>query len=136
MKKTMKIMAMVLFVASLATLTSCTKDYASKIIGKWKFKSCEAVVEGQSYSIDVDQLMAMYGASIDPDELILEFKDNGYVYADGDGTPYSVNGDKLTITAEGRTMELIISELTSSKLTLEYHDAEAGVDLTMHLNRV
>lgn len=136
MKKTLKVMAMVLFVASLATLTSCKKDNASRIIGKWEFKSCEATVEGQSFSIDVAQLMAIYGASIDPDDLILEFKDNGYVYAGGDGTPYSVNGDKLTITADGRALELTISELTSRKLTLELHNAEANMDMTMHFDRV
>ena len=129
-------MAMVLFVVSMASLTSCQKDYSSLIIGKWEFQYVEATFNGQTFQLDVDDLASMVGMQIDSDELILEFKNNGYVYADGDGTPYKVDGSKLTITAEDQTMEFEITQLTSSKLTLEFHNDEVGMDMVMYLKRV
>lgn len=128
-------MAMVLFMVGMAALTSCHKDYESKIIGKWKFYSAEASYGGQSMSMTIDQIAVMYGIPIDSDEFIIEFKNNGYVYADGDGVPYSIDGDKVTITSEGSSFSFRITELTYSKMSWRYTDKETGLDVIIHLRK-
>ena len=136
----MKIMAMVLFVAGMTTLTSCTKN-EQRIIGKWELQSMSYQSGGQTIELTMSQMAALLGEEVT--DLVVEFKSNGYVYAEADGfadeqgARYSVNGNTLTIYEEDGDVEMDIVELNSSKLTLgKADDQEADVYITVSFVRV
>ena len=140
MKKALKIMAMVLFVVGMTALTSCTKSKEKMILGNWQLEKVSVAMGGYTFEITVDQLMEMlgdYGEEVgDIDDVILEFKNDGYVYYQGDGARYVLEGDKLTFDAgEGETIEVTITELTKTEMILEgtetEEDEETGVTMTM-----
>lgn len=111
-------MAMVLFVVSMTALTSCTKSKEKLILGKWKLETITMNYGGQSVSLTTEAFAEMF----DDEELkdvIVEFRDNGYAYFNGQGVPYTIDGDYITVTEEGQSMQMTIAELTSSKLLLE-----------------
>ena len=56
----MKIMAMVLFVASMTALTSCTKSNAELILGKWSLESVKATYGGTTIEMTIADLLSMY----------------------------------------------------------------------------
>ena len=142
MKKALKIMAMVLFVVGMTALSSCTKSKEKMILGKWELEKVSASMGGYTFQITADQLMEMlgeYGEEVgDVDEVILEFKNDGYVYFQGDGTRYVLEGDKLTLEAGEDTLEATIIELTDSSLTLEgtesEFDEETGMTMKITFN--
>ena len=143
MKKALKIMAMVLFVVGMTALSSCTKSKEKKmILGKWELEKVSASMGGYTFQITADQLMEMlgeYGEEVgDVDEVILEFKNDGYVYFQGDGARYVLEGDKLTLEAGEDTLEATIIELTDSSLTLEgtesEFDEETGMTMKITFN--
>lgn len=119
-------MAMLLFVVSMTALTSCKKENANLIIGKWECVTANFTDEGVTES--VPYLKGM----------VWEFKANGKVVADvqidhpdidfieADAT-YVVSGDILKIKyiesdgdVENETYN--IKELTKNKLVLEERD--------------
>lgn len=143
MKKAMKVMAMVLFVVGMTALTSCTKSKEKMILGKWELEKVSVTMGGYSMQITVAELMELmgeYGEEIgDIDEMILEFKNDGYVYAQGEGVRYVIDGDQLTIDGgEEGTIEATITELTKTEMTLEgketYEDEETGMSMTAVFN--
>ena len=121
MKKAMRIMAMVLFVVGMTTLTSCTKDNSDRIIGKWKFENASASFGGESFELTAADLAAMMELNDMSDEFIIEFKRDGKVYSADESEPanYKVDGDKLTIITPETSLVMIITELTQSKLVVE-----------------
>ena len=140
MKKALKIMAMVLFVAGMTALTSCTKN-EQRIIGKWELNSMSYQSGGQTIELTMAQMAAPLGEEVT--DLVVEFKSNGYVYAsaegiiDEQGARYSVNGNTLTVYEEDGDVEMDIVELNSSKLTLGKADDEADdVYMTVTFIRV
>ena len=119
-------MAMLLFVVSMTTLTSCKKEKAQLIVGKWECVTANFTDEGVTESVPYLKGMTW------------EFKADGKVVADvpiddpdveiieADAT-YVVSGDVLTIKSvesdgDIDTEKYLIKELTKSKLVLEERD--------------
>lgn len=133
MKKTMKIMAMVLFVFSLTALSSCSKSNADLILGKWQLDRVSATVGEQTEEFTAEQFAQMFGE--EDMVAVLEFKSDGYVYDGyGDKSAYTIDGETLTITEEGETMTFDIVELTSTSFA--FSAVEDGVLLTLYLKKV
>jgi uncharacterized protein (TIGR03066 family) len=126
MKKTLKVMTMLLFVVSMTTLTSCKKENTKLIVGRWECVTASYTDDGITESIP-----ALKG-------MVWEFKADGKVVADvsidlpdidineADAT-YVVSGDVLTIKSvesdgDIDTEKYLIKELTKSKLVLEERD--------------
>ena len=141
MKKTLKIMAVVLFVMGMTALTSCTKSSEKMILGKWKLESVSASFAGQTFQMSVEELIEMLGTAFDDevedfDEVILEFRSDGYVYFQGESARYVIKDDKLIFEeSEDESLEATITELTKTEMTLEgketYVDEETGVSMTI-----
>ena len=126
MKKALKVMAMVLFVVSMTTLTSCKKEKENLIIGKWECTTATYTEAGVTQSIP--WLNGM----------VWEFKANGTIISNGidvddeeiEATAtYVVSGDALTITGVDEDGDIdsetyLIKELTKSKLVLEERDED------------
>ena len=93
---TRSIVAIVLVLSLLFVLTACSdnKDNKDKIIGTWNMEG------GGTFTFNKDGTFRVGEA-------------RDYVY----GT-YSIDGDKLTCTYEGKTETVTIKTLTSSKLVL------------------
>jgi hypothetical protein len=126
MKKALKAMAMLLFVVSMTTLTSCNKEAEKLIVGKWECTTATFTEDGVTQS--VPWVVGM----------VWEFKANGDIIStipddlnEGDDetvtATYVVLDDILTITSveldgEIETTSYIIKELAKSKLVLEERD--------------
>ena len=126
MKKTLKVMAMLLFVVSMTALTSCKKENTKLIVGRWECVTASYTDDGITESIP-----ALKG-------MVWEFKSDGKVVADvsidlpdidiieADAT-YVVSGNTLTIRSveidhDVETETYLIKELTNSKLILQERD--------------
>ena len=126
MKKTLKVMAMLLFVVSMTALTSCKKENTKLIVGRWECVTASYTDDGITESIP-----ALKG-------MVWEFKSDGKVVADvsidlpdidiieADAT-YVVSGNTLTIRSveidhDVETETYLIKELTNSKLVLQERD--------------
>ena len=141
-------MAMVLFVVGMTALSSCTKSKEKMILGKWELEKVSANIGGNSFQISANELMSMLGAYNDEledlDDVIVEFKNDGYVYFEGEGARYVIDGDKLTFEAGEETLEATITELTNSKMSMEAteteFDEETGMTMKMtfdlHFKRI
>lgn len=129
-------------ISCLLLLFSCKKDdeknLQAQISGKWKIeKTTVKVYENGKLTIDETE-------NVFSDEDYYDFKPDGTIgiYADGEieNATYSVNeeGNRVTITAEGETLEFDVTRLDESKLYLLYDDTrtENGVELrvTIDLN--
>ena len=106
MKKTLKLMAMLLCVAAVATLSSCSKDNEDLIIGKWEVVKCTKTENG-----NVEELNSQIGK-------IWEFKTGGVLSCDGNNTTYSISGNDIILM--GGLFSGTITTLTKSKLVLDY----------------
>ena len=104
MKKTHKLITMLLCMVSLASFSSCSKG-DSDIIGKWKVTAYNFNDNGNDMSTEI-----RIGD-------IWEFKDDGIFIAYGETSSYSVSGNNITI-AEGMHTGSITS-LSDSKLVLD-----------------
>ncbi len=119
-------MAMLLFVVSMTTLTSCKKENTKLIVGRWECVTASYTDDGITESIP-----ALKG-------MVWEFKADGKVVADAsidlqdidiieaDAT-YVVSGNTLTIRSveidhDIETETYLIKELTNSKLVLQERD--------------
>jgi len=139
MKKTLKVMAMVLFVVSMVSLTSCKKEKANLIVGKWECTSASYTQAGITQSIP--WLNGM----------VWEFKANGtligsipddLVESDDDAASatYVVSGDVLTVSyvdeddGDIERESYAIKELTETKLVLE--ETEDGVTATLEFKKI
>lgn len=110
MKKALKLMAMLLCVVSLASLSSCSKDDengsgSNNIIGKWEVTIDTWNNNGNDFGHD-----SRVGE-------IWEFKDGGIVIADGQSVSYAVSGNDITLM--GGMLSGSITSLTNSKLVLD-----------------
>ena len=84
----------------------------------------------------------MGGSAEDVEDIIIEFKSDGYVYMDEDRSPYSISGDKLMVeevddeTGEVEYETMTITELTEKALTLENsgYIEELGSDLKLAIH--
>ena len=121
MKRTMKVMAMVLFVISMTALTSCTKDNSDLILGKWKFDKATMSYGGQTVQLTAADLADMMNFQGSSDEFVVDFKSDGKVYASDEPEPanYTLDGSKLTVFTPEITFRMTITKLTSSTLVVE-----------------
>ena len=118
----MKLLAMVLFVIGMTSLTSCTKDNSDLIIGKWKFDKASVSFGGESVEMTAADLAAMMNLNgFSEDEFIIEFKSDGKVYASDEPEPanYTVDGNKLTVFTPEETFKMNITKLTNTTLIVE-----------------
>ena len=100
------------------------------ILGKWKLDTISATYEGSSFEMTVADLAALIGADDEFTDFIVEFKDNGYVYMEDESAAYSIDGDKLTVTQDGESIEMTISKISSSSLILEAEEDGVVMNLT------
>ena len=135
MKKTMKIMAMVLFVVGMTAFTSCTKSNEKMILGKWKLETMSYTYLGQTIEMTMSQIAEMLGGE-EMDEIIIEFKNDGYSYVEDQATRYSVDDNTLTFYEEEGSIVLDIIELTRTTLSFGTKDEETGADIVANLKRV
>lgn len=152
MKKTMKIMAMVLFVIGMTALTSCSKGKDKLIIGKWEISSISISGGGYNMDLTMEEFYELLGADAeDAEPIVLEFRNDGKVYMVDteddveEGLPYSIDGDKLTVqvTDEEGNEEyetMIIKELTEKALTLErtgmVEELDDDMTVALHFKKV
>ena len=132
MKKAIKIMAMVLFVVGMTALTSCSKSNEERILGKWELESISLNVNGMTMQMTPTQLAQLMGISLEEElgKIILEFKNDGYLYYQDEKVEYTVNDDQLTIKMDdGEPLVATITELTNKELVFEAEDlnSESGI---------
>ncbi len=106
MRKTLKLIAMLLCVAAVATLSSCSKENEDLIIGKWEIVKCTSNLSGEDNS--------MIG-------IIWEFKTDGMMSANGQNVSYSIDGNNIILM--GGWFSGTITTLTKSKLVMELSSA-------------
>ena len=105
MKKALKMMAMLLCMAAVATLSSCSKDNEDLIIGKWEVVKYTEIENG--IATERDNHIGD----------IWEFKTGGIMSSGGDNITYSVSGNSIVFM--GGLMSATIATLTKSKLVLD-----------------
>ena len=126
MKKTMKIMALVLFVIGMTAMTSCSKSKDKLIVGKWKLETITASYQGISQEIDPSLWY--------DEDVYMEFTSDGKVISDGETASYSIEDDVLIMTDDYETIRVTIVELTKSTLVLA--EEEDGVSMELHFSKV
>lgn len=125
MKKTVKVFAIIMCMATIGMLSSCTKDYAELIVGKWEQAF---YTEHGSHVVEIPE----------GESEIWEFKASGEVVAIYHGevrvtTTYTVDGDKLIMDGE----TAIIKKLDKETLVLSIDEVASEEDeLTLTLNRL
>lgn len=125
-------MAMVLFVVGMTALTSCSKSNEERILGKWELESISLNVNGMTMQLTPTQLAQLMGISLEEElgKIILEFKNDGYLYYQDEKVEYTVNDDQLTIKMDdGEPLVATITELTNKELVFEAEDlnSESGI---------
>ena len=128
----MKIMAMVLFVVGMTSLTSCSKSNEERILGKWELESISLNVNGMTMQLTPTQLAQFMEIPLEEElgKIILEFKNDGYLYYQDEKVEYTVNDDQLTIKMDdGEPLVATITELTNKELVFEAEDfnSESGI---------
>ena len=78
------------------------------------------------------QLAQLMGISLEEElgKIILEFKNDGYLYYQDEKVEYTVNDDQLTIKMDdGEPLVATITELTNKELVFEAEDlnSESGI---------
>ncbi len=120
---------MVLFVVSMTAVTSCSKDNANLILGKWKMTKITAYAEGVPYSMSIHEFMEAYGES-GMEDFVIEFKNDGKVYVGDVAAPYSISRNTLTVVEGEDTVEMTIKKLTNSKLVLGHKEDDVEMAIT------
>ena len=125
-------MAMVLFVVGMTALTSCSKSNEERILGNWELESISLNVNGMTMQLTPTQLAQLMGISLEEElgKIILEFKNDGYLYYQDEKVEYTVNDDQLTIKMDdGEPLVATITELTNKELVFEAEDlnSESGI---------
>ncbi len=129
----MKILAMVLFVVGMTALTSCTKSNEKRILGKWQMESISLNFDGMTMQLTPEQFVQMLGIPVEEEmeDIILEFKNDGYVYSMyGEKLEYTVVDNQLTIKMdEGEPLVATITQLTDKEMIVEAEevDEESGM---------
>ncbi len=120
-------MAMVLFVVGMTALTSCTKSNEKRILGKWQLESISINIDGMSMQMTPEQFVQMLGIPAEEEigDLIIEFKNDGYVYSMGDKVEYTVVDDKLTLMMdEDGPLAATITQLTDKEMVVEAEEVD------------
>lgn len=123
---------MVLFVVGMTALTSCSKSNEERILGKWELESISLNVNGMTMQLTPTQLAQFMEIPLEEElgKIILEFKNDGYLYYQDEKVEYTVNDDQLTIKMDdGEPLVATITELTNKELVFEAEDlnSESGI---------
>lgn len=123
---------MVLFVVGMTALTSCSKSNEERILGKWELESISLNVNGMTMQMTPTQLAQLMEIPLEEElgKIILEFKNDGYLYYQDEKVEYTVNDDQLTIKMDdGEPLVATITELTNKELVFEAEDfnSESGI---------
>jgi hypothetical protein len=125
MKNTLKFMALLLVVATMAAMTSCNKQ--PQVYGKWKITEVSVAIGGESFDV-FDEFLneAVVGHTI-------EFRKDGTAIADDNeenGGYYTLKGDKMIIkdgihhtvndNVEMHDMTGTITTLTETNMTIDF----------------
>ncbi len=105
------------------------------VVGKWRLESVTAIQGGQTYTFTVDQIYSMLGIQ-DNEDIVVEFRDNGYFYFNEEGMSYVQDGYQLTITSGDESIAMEIVELTSDSLSLQMYNAQQNATITLHLSKI
>lgn len=133
-----KVLTLLLFVASLATMTACKKTDKQLIVGKWKCTAATITDHGQTTPYDL-----VVG-------IVWEFKSDGTLIAElapeidieSVTSTYVVNGNQLHVSYLDDEGELehetyTINELTQSKLKIKENEYDYDDEcLTMEFDRL
>lgn len=125
-------MAMVLFVVGMTALTSCSKSNEERILGKWELESISLNVNGMTMQLTPTQLAQFMEIPLEEElgKIILEFKNDGYLYYQDEKVEYTVNDDQLTIKMDdGEPLVATITELTNKELVFEAEDFNSESDI-------
>lgn len=140
MKNTLKTMALLLVVAAMATITSCSKQ--PQFEGTWKIVECSINMANEAFG-EFQEIIeeATLGHSFD-------FRSDGTVIMDGDEENvgyYSKNGNEVTMkdaihhtvnnTVEVHDMTGTITTLTDTNMTIDFlNPAEHnGMGMDVHI---
>ena len=132
MKKVLRVFALFVAVFAMASLTSCKKDNADLIIGKWQFDKATitVTVDDPTYQEFLDAFFGDFNEEMNEEMkgATLEFKSDNTLIAtsidsethetETDTYSYTVEGDKLSFDGEVMT----ITTLTKKSLVLEMSD--------------
>ena len=154
MKKVFKLLSLFVMVASMAFVTSCTKE--NSIVGKWQFSNATIGLSNVAPEIleqvDLDMLNTMANSMYK--DMVWEFKSDNTVSASAffngqhlaeDGITYEVKNNKLIFTdpteEEGeQVFELDIVTLDAKNLVVSYSEEndETGLisTVTLAFNRI
>ncbi len=140
MKKILNVLVLFVAIASMATMTSCKKDNAAQIVGKWQFEKAtvSVSVDDPELQATIDEYVNWMEMELNEENgnLTIEFKSDKTCIATSEGLSetgtWSIDGNKLTM--EGETMT--IKELTNKKLILEQAEsfAEDGVEGNVNIS--
>ena len=124
MKKTTKVFAMLLFVLSFASLTSCNKTNEQLIIGRWECVAATLTIDGETGTFP--GMVGSFWIFGTDGALTFDAPENSdpNTSVSSNPTTYVVNDNQVTITGlnhtnENQTIIYIIQELTNRKLLLE-----------------
>ncbi len=116
----------------MTALTSCSKSNEERILGKWELESISLNVNGMTMQLTPTQLAHLMEIPLEEElgKIILEFKNDGYLYYQDEKVEYTVNDDQLTIKMDdGEPLVATITELTNKELVFEAEDfnSESGI---------
>ena len=134
---------LILFVAiATLSLTSCSKDPAELIVGKWDVTkvSADVTLMGNSFNLDLTKLIESLTFNEDGTCVTVgheaQVEDFGAVIFDED--PYIANGtwvmngdDQIIITNDGYPETYTIQKLKKDECTLSISEHEAEPDFTL-----
>lgn len=122
----LKVIALMLCIATLGLTTSCSKDNEDLIIGKWK---CVSSIH-ESVDPETHELRTYNNESVG---VTMEFFEDGKVTMAGEGTTdYSISGDYLYMDSGRQKIE--IKKLTKKEMTLFADNSDEYGQSTATLN--
>lgn len=125
MKKIAKIFAIIACIATFGMMTSCSKDNADLIIGKWKWVS--ATTNGETQTM--------------PDGYTWEFTEAGKLisvmnYETPQTIQYSVEKDIITFTSGNNSFTVTIKELDKEKLVVDMGNLFPQPNVVVNMTRI
>ena len=135
MKRTLKFAAMLLGIVAMISLSSCKKDNEDLIIGKWNVVSETAM--GQTMNLSqMGMTMTWEFLKDGTGKMNMTMNFMGQNMNESEDFAYTVDGDKLIMTAEGETETVTIVNLDKKVLELEMTDVDedTGAPMTIQMN--
>lgn len=126
---------MLLGIVAMISLSSCKKDNEDLIIGKWNVVSQSAM--GQTMNLSqMGMTMTWEFLKDGTGNMNMTMNFMGQTMDESEAFSYTVDGDKLIMTAEGETETVTIVNLDKKVLELEMTDVDedSGAPMTIKMN--